>query len=100
MKDALDNMEDFVYCFLDEKWFYTTSRRKKMKILPRATWEAEVEAKIVLPKVHSRKHTSKGMVMGIIGPPVYDKNEKIMFDGKIMAKQVSQQTSQINKICY
>ena len=26
--------KDFYYCFLDEKWFYCSSLRKKYKVLP------------------------------------------------------------------
>ena len=98
MQKTLLEMEDFFYCFLDEKWFYTTSRRNKMKILPKADWESDEEAKLTVPKVHSRRHTTKVMLLGIIGPPVYHKNEidpvskkkKVLFDGKIMIKRVSE----------
>ena len=37
--------DDVHYCFLNEKWFYTTSQRKKMKILPKAPFETEEQAK-------------------------------------------------------
>ena len=109
MKQALELLEDFYCCFLDEKWFYTTSRRKKMKILPQADWENSKDAKIVMPKVHSRRHCSKVMYMGVIGAPVYKKNKYgefeyeivngevkkiILFDGKIMCKRVSQKVAQ------
>ena len=32
-----------VVCFLDEKFFYIISRRKKMKVLPKAQWETHEE---------------------------------------------------------
>ena len=60
---------------------------------------------MIVPKVTNRKHCPKVMYMGIIGPPVYKKDEhgefvyketedgkreKIpLFDGKIMCKRVS-----------
>ena len=109
VSNCLDIFKDFYCCFLDEKWFYTTSRQKKMKILPKAEWENEDEAKIVMPKVHSRRHCSKVMYMGVIGPPVYKKNKQgdfeyeivdgkvhkqILFDGKIMCKRVSNKIAQ------
>ena len=69
-----------------------------MKILPKADWESDEEAKLTVPKVHSRRHTTKVMLLGIIGPPVYHKTEidtvtkkkKVLFDGKIMIKRVSE----------
>ena len=43
--------KDLHICFLDEKWFYTTSRRKKMKILPQADFETDKQAFIPKPKL-------------------------------------------------
>ena len=109
LKQSLAELDEFFYCYLDEKWFYTTSRRKKMKILPQAEWESSEEAKIVVPKVHSRRHCQKVMYMGIIGAPVYKRNEYgdyeyeivdgtvkkvVLFDGKIMCKRVSRKVAQ------
>ena len=36
--------KEFYACFLDEKWFYITSRRKKLKILPAGPDKDPIEA--------------------------------------------------------
>lgn len=50
---------DFHVCFLDEKWFYTTSRRRKIKVLP----AHELEDPSVVPSYTrtciSRRHPTK-----------------------------------------
>lgn len=70
--------------FLDEKWFYVHSRRKKMKILPRAPFESEEAAFIVKPKLRSRRFPCKVMFMGVVCPPVEGHT-----DGKNLLKRVS-----------
>ena len=40
---------EFRYCFLDEKWFYTTSRRKRIKLLPKAEFESAEQAYVPMP---------------------------------------------------
>ena len=42
------------YWFLDEKWFYTTSRRRKFKILPKAIFQNLKDAFFVPHKIRSR----------------------------------------------
>ena len=74
------------YCFLDEKWFYTSSRRKKLKILPKAPFESDEDAFVHKPKARSRRFPCKVMFMAIVCPPVDGK-----IDGKIMIKRVSEQ---------
>lgn len=37
--------DDIHYCFLDEKWFFATLWRKKMKILPKAPFKTKEQAK-------------------------------------------------------
>ena len=73
--------------FLDEKWFYITSRRKKLKILPRAEFESLQEADFVPKKVRSRRHLCKIMYLGVVGPHIDGKS-----DGKIFLKRVSEKT--------
>ena len=80
------SQEEGVYvAFLDEKWFYTCSRRKKMKILPRASFETEEESFIAKPKLRSRRFPCKVMFLGVICPPVDGKT-----NGRILLKRVSQ----------
>ena len=83
------------YCYLDEKWFYTTSRRKKMKILPQADFETPEDAYIPKPKLRSRRFPCKVMFMGLVCPPVKEAGtDKLLSDGKIMLKRISEQALQ------
>ena len=77
--------ENVHYCFLDEKWFYTTSRRNKYKVLPRAEFESEEEAMTLFPRLRSRHHAMKVMCMGIVAQP----QPRYNFDGLIYMKRVS-----------
>ena len=79
--------EQFYVCFLDEKWFYTTSRRKKYKILPKAPFETEEQAYVQMPRVRSRKHALKLMYQGIVGNPVPEK----CFDGMVLMERVCEE---------
>ena len=70
--------------FLDEKWFYTTSRRRRIKHLPKGQHE-EVEPTYVLPKIRSRRYPVKVMFLGVVACPNRDHN----FDGRVFLKRVS-----------
>ena len=76
----------FYIAFLDEKWFYTRSRRKKMKILPRHPNESEEDAAVPVEREVSRRHATKVMFLGVVAKPDDEHN----FDGKICIKQVSE----------
>ena len=56
MKDQGDN---FHCAFLDEKWFYTTSRRRKIKILPAGKDEDPEKVKPKQPRCISRRYPIK-----------------------------------------
>ena len=73
------------YCFLDEKWFYTTSRRKKEKHLPAAEFESLDETFQTSRKVKNRRHPCKVMYLGVVGPPIENKT-----DGRIFLQRVSE----------
>ena len=83
MKLQLSRGDPFYVCFLNEKWFYSTSRRKKIKILPKADFENEEEVFVSMPKVRSRRHAVKVMYMAIVARPI----PKEGFDGKIFIKE-------------
>ncbi|MGH3054917.1 MAG: hypothetical protein ACRDL7_08070, partial [Gaiellaceae bacterium] len=76
---------DFYYAFLDEKWFYTTSRRKKMKSLPQGPFEATGAERVYLPRMRSRRHAIKVMFLGVVAPPDPDHD----FSGKILLERIS-----------
>lgn len=80
----------FWQCFLDEKWMYTTSRRKKLKILPPAPWEDADEVAVAHPKIRNRRFPCKVMYMGIVAPPELEYE----FKGKIYLKRISKPRKQ------
>ena len=90
--DVLESDEEFYMCFLDEKWFYTSTRRKMVKILPRALFETLKDAFYIAPKVRSRRHPCKVMFLGLIAPPITIEKETgetvVVCDGKLMMKRV------------
>ena len=83
---------EFYYCFLDEKWFYTTSNRKLYKILPpnKAIGETDKDAAVNVPRCRTRRHPCKTMFLAIVAPPNKDKK----FDGKILIKRVCDTVAQ------
>lgn len=54
-----DYGDNFHACYLDEKWFYTTSRRRKLKILPPGPGEDPKEVEPHIPTTRSRRFTTK-----------------------------------------
>jgi hypothetical protein len=74
-------------CYLDEKWFYLFSRRKKSKHLPRAEFEAEGADRIRVRRVLSQSHPVKTMVMGVITQLNAERN----FKGLVSLKRLSEQ---------
>ena len=75
--------------YIDEKWFYTTNRRRKIKKLPLGPNEKEGDDAIIIPKMRSRRFPVKTMFMGVVGRPREDKG----FNGKIYLKRVSEEVS-------
>ena len=79
--------------YLDEKWFYTTNRRRRVKKLPRGPNEEEGVDIVPPQKVRSRHFPVKAMFMGVVGRPINEKN----FDGKIHLERVSK-TVEVTKL--
>ena len=73
--------------FIDEKWFYTTNRRRKIKKIPLRQHETVGDDFLLLPKMRSRRFPVKSMFMGVIARPREDRN----FDGKILLERVSEE---------
>jgi hypothetical protein len=72
--------------FLDEKWFYTSSRRRKQRILPpHPLTERSEDAFVAKKKVRSRRFPTKVMFQGIITKPYPEHG----FNGQIALKRVS-----------
>ena len=76
--------EEKPVAFLDEKWFYTTSRRKKIKVLPKGSCEV-ADPLYVSAKMRSRRYPIKIMYLGVVGTP----NKKKQFDGRMFLKRAS-----------
>ena len=74
------------YTFLDEKWFYCVSRRRRVKYLPKQSYEDPGVDDYPPERVASRRFTTKVMFMGVIACPHPDRD----FDGKILMKRVSE----------
>ena len=77
------------FVFLDEKWFYMRSRRKKAKALPWVEGEDISYARPAPRRISSRRHASKIMYMGVVAAPVHEHD----FDGKIALIRVSETKS-------
>jgi hypothetical protein len=73
-------------CFEDEKFFYTSSGRRKVKQLPHQEGEEPGVANYNPERVASRRFATKVMFAGVVAcpHPEYD------FDGKIYLKRVSE----------
>ena len=73
-------------CFLDEKWFYTIGRQRRLKHLPRGPHEPEGVDRVKLPRALSRRFPIKVMFMGIVAKPLHE----IGFDGGIFLKRITE----------
>jgi len=96
-KEAGDNkFHQRYYWFLDEKWFYICSHKKKLKVLPHGLLERRVLTKFQWrERESSRHHTTKVMVLGAITDPVEEHN----FDGKVYFTHVAR-THKLKKTTY
>jgi hypothetical protein len=72
--------------FLDEKWFYTITRRLKNKVLPLGPGDEPGADRLPTDRVASRRHATKVMYMGVVANPV----PECGFDGKVLLKRVSE----------
>jgi hypothetical protein len=86
LKGKVESDEPFYVAFLDEKWFYTQSRRKKRKELPLGPHEQPGAEVLPTRRIVSRRFPSKAMFMGVFGPP----DTAHGFNGNIYLKRVSE----------
>ena len=83
--------------YLDEKWFYTATRRRKIKMLPLSDEElsspnlASIHASEASPKIRSRRHPVKVVHLGVVGRPMKDETKDVDFNGRIMIKRVARE---------
>jgi hypothetical protein len=73
-------------CYLDEKWFYTTARRKKLKYVPRQPYKVVGADCVRRRKVVSRRHSLKTLFIGVVAEANADRE----FDGKIMIERIAE----------
>lgn len=83
----LIKQNEYICCFLDEKWFFCHTNRKKYKVLPpnKAIGETSADSFVPLPCARSRRKPCKVMVLACVGNPEPDHN----FNGKIFMERVS-----------
>ena len=74
---------------LGREVFHMTSRRKKIKVLPRGEHEQEGAAKLIRLEMCSSRFPFKSIFMGVVARPLPHRN----FDGKIMLERVSEQVT-------
>jgi hypothetical protein len=75
--------------FLDEKWMYTSNRRRRMKILPHLEGvDQGPPKKYRRPKAQSRRFPIKTMFLGCAANPQMDGNKN--FDGRICLYRISE----------
>ena len=74
-----NNLIEFPFCCVDEKWFYPSSGRCQEKNIPIAEFEEDENTYIPHTGVSSRRNVVKVMFMGIIAPPA---NRLISWLGK------------------
>ena len=86
VKDWYDVLTDKFanIAMLDEKWFYTTNRRRKKK-LPIGPGEVDGDDTSKHPQMRSLRFPVKSMFMGVVGRPRPNKN----FDGRICLERIS-----------
>ena len=84
---VVEKRVSFYYCFLDEKWFYIFTSRKRRKCLPAGPGETHDDVFVPARKIRSRRFVEKVMFMGVVAPPDLENR----FDGKIFMKRVSKQ---------
>ena len=70
--------------YLDEKWFYTTNRRNKLKYLPLQPGETPGADKLYKSKMRCCCHPVKSMFLGVVARP----RPELNFDGKIHIEHV------------
>ena len=85
-----------VVAHLDEKFFYTANRRRKIKKLPLGKLETPGDENVIMPKMLSRRFPIKAMFMGVVGCPIPHRN----FDGKILLEIVSEKVVVSNLSCH
>jgi hypothetical protein len=90
MRWAIDHFKkltslDCPVVMMDEKWFYTTNRRRKIKRLPLGLGENLGSDFIPQPKIQSCRYPVKSMFLGAAARPRPDKG----FDGRILLERVS-----------
>ena len=70
--------------YLDENWFCTTNRTRKIKRLPRGTLEELGTHVVVQPKIRSRCYPVKSMFIGAVVHLYVHRR----FDGRILLEKV------------
>ena len=78
--------EEKALVFLDEKSFYTTRRRKRLKHLPQGPHESEGIGRVKCPRALSCHFPIKVIFMGVVAKPL----PGLRFDRIIFLKRISE----------
>ncbi len=76
--------------FMDEKWFYTTSRRKKLKHIPIQAYEEPGADRIRRPHLVNRRYPVKSMFLGVVARPRPDINAT-KYNGMVHIERISEE---------
>ena len=71
-------------CYIDKKWFYWVSRRRKIKVLPNSDMETQDTEVGRKTKMLSHRFPIKTMFMGVVARPIPHRQ----FNGKIILERV------------
>ena len=82
-KNATENLH---VAFLDEKWFYTRSRRRKQKYLPAHSSEPASAAELPTRRERSRRYPTKVMFLGVVARPEPENS----FSGLVYIRRISE----------
>ena len=79
--------KSFHACFPKVKWFYTTSRQRKIKVLPPGPHENPEEVRPVVPTTVSRRNVIKVMYLAVVARPISEYN----FDSKVFLERIARE---------
>ena len=77
----------FHACFLNEKCFYTTSRQRKIKVLPPGPHENPEEVRPVVPTTVIRRNDIKVVYLDVVARPIAEHD----FYGKVFLERIARE---------
>ena len=88
-------------CFGDEKWFYTTNRRRKIKQLSLFPEEKEGDNAVLVPKMRNCRYPVKCIFFGIVANPQPEKEfTRCIFLNRVAKTKLAPKNSYHQRFCY